>query len=59
MNLNTLEKVAREILSGKGANTVKLTSAERRAVNSTTWQITPGSTTAGTWALVRPNSWWG
>lgn len=59
MNFKSLEKAARQVLSGKGANTVNLTSAERRAINTASWQIAPGSTSSGTWAIIRPNQFWG
>jgi hypothetical protein len=61
MNLNTLEKVARQVLTGKVTNTVnsQLTSSEQRALASQSWKITPGGAAAGTYAMYRPMSAWG
>ncbi|HKP54679.1 MAG TPA: hypothetical protein VJ183_18735 [Chloroflexia bacterium] len=62
MNLNTLEKVARQVLNGKSGNTFnnsQLTSAEQRALMSPSWKVTPGGTSAGTLAIARPNGAWG
>jgi hypothetical protein len=61
MNLNALEKVARQLLNGKAGNTLnnsQLSSAEQRALMSTSWKITPGGAAAGTFAAIRPNGSW-
>ena len=72
MNLNTLEKMARQAL--KGMNIVEksnmmatdgyLSPAEHRSLTSLSWQIaanvqaTSGAA-AGTYAIVQPNRFWG
>ncbi len=60
MNLNVLEKVARQALNGKSNTTgsAYLSSAEQRALASQSWKVKPGAS-AGTFAMVRPNSSWG
>ncbi len=61
MNLNVLEKVARQTLKGNSANTVNsnyLSSAEQRALASQAWKVAPGNR-AGTFAIVSPNRAWG
>lgn len=61
MNLNVLEKVARQIRNGKldnRANSAYLSSAEQRAVASQSWKVEPGKA-SGTLALVQPNAAWG
>lgn len=61
MNLNVLEKVARQTVNGKPANTansVYLSSAEQRAVASHAWKVEPGKA-SGTLAMVQPNAAWG
>lgn len=61
MNLNVLEKLARQVLSSKTNSTfnTQLTSAEQRAVVSPTWKITPGGAAAGTYAMEQPLRAWG
>jgi hypothetical protein len=61
MNLNTLEKLARQVLNGKAGSTVnmQMTSAEQRALISPSWQVTPGGAAAGTFARIRPLGAWG
>ena len=62
MNLNTLEKIARQVLSGNAnttATNVHLTSAEKRALASQTWQVIPGGVAAGTFAKAQPMGAWG
>ena len=64
MNINILEKVARQTLKGdKAEKTSMLTPAEHRSVKSLSWQIAANVKAdngmgAGTLALVRPNLWW-
>jgi len=53
MNLNALEKVARQLLNGKAGNTLN-----NSQLMSTSWQITPGGAAAGTFAAIRPNGSW-
>ena len=61
MNLNALEKIAREVLNGKATTTAntQLSSAEQRALMSASWKVTPGGAAAGTFAAIRPNQYWG
>jgi hypothetical protein len=61
MNLNTLEKIARQVLNGKASSTVniRMTSAEQRAMASQTWQITNGGAAAGTLGATQPLRAWG
>ncbi|HEX9987393.1 MAG TPA: hypothetical protein VGE45_02820 [Chloroflexia bacterium] len=71
MNLNALEKMARQAL--KGTNIVEksnmmavngyLSPAEHRSLASLSWQIAAnvqadGGAAAGTYAMVRPNRIW-
>jgi hypothetical protein len=71
MNLNTLEKMARQSL--KGMNIVEksnmmaangyLSPAEHRSLSSLSWQIAAnvqanGEAAAGTYAIVQPNRIW-
>lgn len=71
MNLNALEKMARQAL--KGMNIVEksnnmatngfLSPAEHRSLTSLSWQIAAnvqanGGVTAGTYAAIRPNRIW-
>jgi hypothetical protein len=64
MNINILEKVARQTL--RGGNAVKastLTSAEHRSVKSLSWQIAANIKAdnglgSGTLAIVKPNRIW-
>ena len=60
MNLNALEKAARQLINGKSNTTVnsQLTSTEQRALASQSWRVTPGSAGAGTLAMVRPMGAW-
>lgn len=71
MNLNALEKMARQALNGmniveKSNNMAAngfLSPAEHRSLTSLSWQIAAnvqanGGVTAGTYAAIRPNRIW-
>jgi hypothetical protein len=64
MNMNILEKVARQTLKGeKAEKTTTLTPAEHRSVKSLSWQIAANvkagnGAGSGTLALAVPNKIW-
>jgi hypothetical protein len=64
MNINILEKVARQALRGeKAENSTILTPAEHRSVKSLSWQIAANLKAdsgigSGTLALIQPKRGW-
>ena len=72
MNFNTLEKMARQALKGMSivensnmmATNGYLSPAEHRSLTSLSWQIAANvqatsGVASGTYAMIRPNRFWG